>query len=103
MPGADHFPNRAACGTAVFVGCLHYGLCFNPGRQAIKSEDFHLAAMLIGAIAFAVAAETTHTHFWIAYAAFAFAGASVYTPVARSGRSSPTWCHEMSSANPWRW
>jgi len=36
--------------------------------------------MLIGAIAFAVAAETTHTHFWIAYAAFAFAGASVYTP-----------------------
>jgi len=51
-----------------------------PADRSLNRKVFIWPAKLIGGIAFAVAAMTTHTHFWVAYAAFAVAGAAVYTP-----------------------
>lgn len=48
--------------------------------RLLMRKIFIWPAMLIGGIAFLIAAATSHTHFWVAFAAFSFAGASVYTP-----------------------
>jgi sugar phosphate permease len=51
-----------------------------PADQSLNRKVFIWPAMLIGGVAFFVAAATTRSHFWVAYVAFALAGASVYTP-----------------------
>lgn len=48
--------------------------------RLLKRKVFIWPAMIIGGVAFLVAAWMGAGHFWIAFAALAFAGASVYTP-----------------------
>ncbi|HXE53305.1 MAG TPA: MFS transporter [Tepidisphaeraceae bacterium] len=48
--------------------------------RLLLRKIFIWPAMVIGGIAFLVAWQTAASHFWIAFAALAFAGASVYTP-----------------------
>jgi sugar phosphate permease len=48
--------------------------------RLLNRKSFIWPAMIIGGLAFAVAAAVGANHFWWAFAALLFAGASVYTP-----------------------
>lgn len=48
--------------------------------RLLNRKSFIWPAMIIGGLAFALAAFVSSTHFWWAFAALLFAGASVYTP-----------------------